>query len=727
MSQEKTDKVKGFLEWIAPSSGLESMAGEPEVLRGIEETPWSTDTEVERAVEAVGRLERNEGVTEEHIDALEAIVLPKERPVVDIRNGTYATPAAPFEHLGQSAARATIEAAIPSIGRIELPGHPSLPYGGTGFVVGENLLMTNRHVAELFATGLGREELSFRSGQSAAIDFLRERDSQETLEFAIERILMIHPYWDAALLRTTGLGSVKPLVLAVAPPGDLNEREIAVIGYPALDSRNNVELQNRIFGGVFNIKRLQPGKLREVSDITSFGHSVAAVTHDSSTLGGNSGSAVIDITGGSVVALHFAGRYLEANFAVPTHELARDRRVVEAGVNFEGEVDGAGPTAWDSYWSAADPQRQPSEQATPAPAARSDPGTSTAATVVQGGEQALSWSIPLEVSIQIRGRQAAVSASETTADAGIEAVVEPIHDDDLSARRGYDDRFLGITVPLPAVADPSLLSRLDDGAHVLPYEHFSIALDKTRRLALFTASNVDAAPARKKPEPGRDYTREGLGGLRENDREKWFTDPRIPAVHQLPDRFFNEDRQAFDKGHIVRRDDVAWGDSYDEVRRANGDTFHVTNCSPQVAKFNQSAKQGAWGLLENLVLRQARSERYALFAGPVFTDEDPIFHGVDDVGAVAVPIPKRFWKVVVARKGDELQTFAFVLEQDLSATRFEEFAVEPEWTSSMRSVPDLEQLVGRFAFPPELHGSDQFAQAPGEVIRAATGVEAVSG
>ena len=84
MSQEKTDKVRGFLDWIAPSGGLESLAGEPEVLKGIEETPWSTDAEVERAVEAVNRLERNESVSDEHVDALEAIILPKERPVVDI-------------------------------------------------------------------------------------------------------------------------------------------------------------------------------------------------------------------------------------------------------------------------------------------------------------------------------------------------------------------------------------------------------------------------------------------------------------------------------------------------------------------------------------------------------------------------------------------------------------------------------------------------------------------
>src|SRR5439155_27150201 len=115
-----------------------------------------------------------------------------------------------------------------------------------------------------------------------------------------------------------------------------------------------------------------------------------------------------------------------------------------------------------------------------------------------------------------------------------------------------------------------------------------------------------------------------------------------------------------------RREDAALGTSYDELRHANGDTFHVTNCSPQVSNFNRSNKQGKWGLLENLVLKQAAAERYCLFAGPVFMPDDPLFHGSDDTGNVVVTIPKQFWKVVVARKGGALQTFAFLLDQDLS-------------------------------------------------------------
>lgn len=716
MTDERAAKVKRYLEWIAPEGGLEAMAAEPTLLEGLADVPWAAAADAERAGEAVRRLEQGTALTPEQTDVIEAIVLPRERPVVDIVDGTYATPPAPFEHLGATAARATVEAAIPSIGRIELPDHPSLPYGGTGFVVGENLLMTNRHVAELFALGLGREALSFRPGQTAAVDLLRERDRPASSLFRIVRVAMIHPYWDMALVVAEGLDRVPSLTLAVDAPEDLVEHEIVVIGYPALDPRNNVELQNQIFGAVFNVKRLQPGKLRTRADIGSFGHVVSAVTHDSSTLGGNSGSALIDVATGRVVGLHFAGRYLEANFAVPTRELALDRRVLDAGVHVQEEPAGAGGALLsDPYWIDADPTNGGSSAAGPE-------RLLTGGALSPGrGENEVTLSIPLEVTVHVSARQTAGAAASAPA-AAVEAMVEPFRDEDFSDRKGYDRGFLGIPVPLPAVLDESSVSRLDDGSHVLPYEHFAVVVDKNRRLALFTASNVDADPTRKKPEPGRDYTRRGLTGLGKNDQEKWFTDPRIPAVHQLPDRFFTKDRASFDKGHIVRREDVAWGATFDEVRRANGDTYHVTNCSPQIASFNRSALQGVWGQLENLILEQATAERYTLFAGPVLRPDDRLFRGVDDEGQVHVAIPRQFWKIVVARSGDELRTFAFLLDQDLANTDLE-FAVDQEWRSRMISVADLEALVAGLTFPQELHDSDQIGASGGEAVRAQAAVE----
>jgi DNA/RNA endonuclease G (NUC1) len=228
---------------------------------------------------------------------------------------------------------------------------------------------------------------------------------------------------------------------------------------------------------------------------------------------------------------------------------------------------------------------------------------------------------------------------------------------------------------------------------------------------------ADASAKARKPDPNADTTRKGLTGLRKNDQEKWFTDPRIPEEHQLPDVFFTKDRQAFDKGHIVRRDDVCWGKTFAQLRRANGDTFHTTNCSPQVLDFNRSNKGGRWGELENMILKQAKTEKLSLFAGPVLDDEDDVFEGVDDRGPVSVPIPRRYWKIVFANAGGALQAFAFILEQDLSDVALEpEFAVGAAWVPHMISIQDLQDTVSGLTFAPAVHKADQFGAGPGDEI-----------
>ena len=330
--------------------------------------------------------------------------------------------------------------------------------------------------------------------------------------------------------------------------------------------------------------------------------------------------------------------------------------------------------------------------------------------------------------MQLRaGAPGPTSVAGAAATAGIEAFVEPIHDPDLTDRPGYDPEFLGTAVAAPRRARHGhrLAAR-----RLRPRAALRALLDRAAQGAPARAVHRlqrRTDPARREPEPGRDYSREGLGGLREHDLEKWFTDPRVPALHQLPDRFFTNDRKSFDKGHIVRRNDVAWGATYDEVRRANGDTFHVTNCSPQIARFNQSLRGGLWGRLENLILDDAEGEPYCIFAGPVLRDDDRPFEGVDDAGPVQVPIPRTFWKVVVTRAagGGALQAFAFTLDQDLSAVPFEELVVDAEWRERMIAIPALEAAIGALDFPAEVHAADQFATPAGAELRARTGLEPV--
>lgn len=731
MPQIDQEKLRRYMERVAPVTSVEALA---ESEAAVSMVPMAArGRQRDTAATAVQKLAQRQPLTPDEQFVVEAIILPDKRPVIDIIDGDFTVPGPLFASFSSDPAiKKRIQDAIPAIGRIDFVDHPTLPYGGTGFVVGDGILMTNRHVAELFVSGVGTRRISFQQDFKVGVDFRRERDRPQSEFFDIRNVLMIHPYWDMALLSVDGLDRAfrRPLRLTMTQSEDLSGRDVAVIGYPAFDPRNNTDVQNRVFGGVYYVKRLQPGQLNARGRILSFGNVVDAATHDSSTLGGNSGSAVIDTRTGLVAALHFAGRYLEANYAVPAAELARDARVVDAGVEFENAPHPAA-TPWDDRWAAADGQAGGESGGGGEPGGGNS-GAATASTPGDGGPATLVYRVPIEITVRVGTPESqkatagalAPAAPAAVAVAAVERMVEPAHQDDYDNRRGYDPGFLGIAVPLPEVTDLGVVSRMESGEHVVPYHHFSLVMHKTRRLALFTASNVDASPARKEPEPGRDYSRDGLGGLDENDREKWFTDPRLRGEHQLPNRFFDKDRKAFDKGHIVRREDVAWGDTYDEVRFSNGDTFHATNCSPQVAGFNQSRLKGLWGKLENLVLDQAKSEKLCVLAGPVLDSEDPFFSGVDDDGAIRVRIPRRYWKIVVARKGDRLQAFAFVLEQDLTDVSFE-FAVGQKWRERMTTLPALERDLGIVRFAPALHEADQAETDGGEALRAGAALELV--
>ena len=712
--RQKQAKLQRFLKSISPNQDLEALS----VPKGALENVGGSD-----ASNALESLTRGDEMSASDMHTLEAIILPKERPVIDIKNDRYLTPEEPFEHLDRVQYRQRIEPAIKAIGRVELPNHPRAPYGGTAFLVGDGVMMTNRHVAEIFALGVGREGLRFRGELSAAIDLKREVGSDEAEEepvlFDVRDILMIHPYWDMALLRVSGMQGICPLQLDTVRPEELVGEEVAVIGYPALDPRNEVALQNQIFRGEFNVKRMQPGKIGKRSEINSYDNMVNTVTHDSSTLGGNSGSAVIHLATGNVVALHFAGRYLEANYAVPSYDLSRDRHVVDAQVRFTGSVQ-PGPTPWDQHWRDADGDTESHLTSSGSPAVSSPAGPATIQAIPQG--TSVTWSIPMTVTVQIGGQNPApiqptpsVAASQPSDGGGsfavTERLVEPPHDTDYANRPGYDQDFLGVRLPLPTIMDVDVVSRMEDGQFVLPYHHFSLVLHKHRRLAIYTASNVDGRERKREPESGKKYTRKSLGNLGKNDREKWFNDPRVPDAHQLPNSFYNNDRGAFDKGHLVRRDDVTWGDSFEEVQFANGDTFHVTNCSPQVGDFNQSRLHGIWGKLENVILKQAEGnrEKYSVFSGPIFRDDDRVFEGKIGRNRVNVKIPSTFWKIITVNNAGTLNSYAFLLDQDLSDVDFDdtrELAFGDQWRRHTISIGELQDELGIVQFPRVLHQAD---------------------
>jgi endonuclease G len=599
---EKFVRLKRLLTQIAPGNSIEAVS-RPDAdaidREGFESLGPGNVAAAEAGLQKLAE-DRVQEITPSEMLGLEAIVLPRNRPVALVRGDSYDDLDGPWVSLNDDVIKKRIASLLPLIGRVEVPSSPILPYAGTGFVVGQGLIATNRHVAQLFSQGRGLT-IRYRAGD-AAIDFKRQIDAPDddrTAYLSVRAVEMIHPYWDMALLRVDDFPTDRMLRLSVKSPEELVDHNVVVIGYPARDERNDVALQDRIFNRTYNVKRLQPGVIRARAKIQSFENTVNALTHDASTLGGNSGSAVIEVESGEVVALHFAGEYLKANYAVPMHELARDSRVASR-LNFEGTL----PSTND--W---------------APAWRS----------VEGADDSASAAAPPQAEEAI--------------------VVDP----DYSNRPGYDPSFLEtIDVALPRVSkameQDTARVRSDAQKNGDPFElayyHYSVYMNKRRRTAWFSAANIDGD---HRPDIGK----------RRGDR--WYADPRILRSEQIGQEAFEP---GIDRGHLTRRQDTAWGSDVASATLANNDTFHFTNCSLQASPFNQGKDrwQGLEQfLLEHHAKKERR--RLVVITGPLFAANDPVYKNDRMNYSVRCPLQFWKICVLIRRDGTPSAT-GFVLGQE---------------------------------------------------------------
>lgn len=272
-------------------------------------------------------------LTPEELEGFEAIVLLVGRPAILIQDGSFLRPPRGWEVLEQR--RIPIEETCRSVGRIEVAGHPTMDWIGTGFLVAENVIMTNRHVAKEFCQPGPRKRWIFEPLAKTSIDYIKELSIPETFEFELTDVIGIHETLDLALLKTTPLSSLgipapKPFTLASKAPQSLQGHKVYIMGYPGYDSkRNDPDVIHHIFSNIYGVKRLQPG------EITAFFEDRSILTHDCSTLGGNSGSCLVDIETNKVIGLHFRGRYLQANYAVALWQLTSDSLLKKAKVWFD--------------------------------------------------------------------------------------------------------------------------------------------------------------------------------------------------------------------------------------------------------------------------------------------------------------------------------------------------------------------------------------------------------
>lgn len=241
---------------------------------------------------------------------------------------------------GLPPALAAIKPVYDAVGRIGFAQNGK-PVGqdesfGTGILVSDRHILTNRHVWEMFKHRLSGDE-------PTGIEFHGEKESDKTDFITFVDIAPVFiDGWDAAIFTLSKTpDNRKPVTITPRPAESLNDLDIVVVGYPQAHRLTEDIAEVTEKDPVFGVKRYSEGEIfrhsvdienpygveAAVEGIINPSETMRAICHNASTLGGSSGSAVIDKKTGDLIALHFgfdsAYEWEEAaNFAVAGENLA---------------------------------------------------------------------------------------------------------------------------------------------------------------------------------------------------------------------------------------------------------------------------------------------------------------------------------------------------------------------------------------------------------------------
>jgi len=570
----------------------------------------------------------------------EAIIMLTGYPSLLIRDGDYEEPKEKVWRDRLNPNRKLIKNVIASVARVELKHHPEgMSWVGTCWLVDEDVFITNRHVALAFSQ-LRQNRYQIMKGVEVNADFGEEITGKQGLEVAIGSMIHVEPLEskvDLALMKFAN-GSLRrnfkmePLVLNTRLAG---VEYLGVVGYPARDLRNPLDAMNAYFGGKFGVKRLAPGK------VMNRNFSAEAFTHNCTTLGGNSGSAVFDVASGTAIGLHYAGNAQVQNFAVKADMIADRLRKSQ---------------------------------------------------------------------IQVRKLEVEPSAPAGELGVDLEARLRP---EDFDDRTGYQVDFLGggdLKVPLPALG-PHLATKVaktSSGNIEIKYRHYSAVVNKARRLAFYSAVNIDGKNLSNPIRPKR-----------------FLPDPRLSADLQTGEIMYKNND--LDRGHLTRRLDPCWG-SGEEIDQGNRDSMFFPNIAPQHKNLNQKI----WAELEDHVLSTVdeRDARVCVFTGCIFSEDDPVQK------PSGIKVPMAFFKVIASLNrpssgrgrsaaGPKLQAQAFVIsQQDLVKPGDLEIVFGRGFETFQVTIEQLERMTGL-----DFHGlkaADTFGMTPEarEAVREAESLEA---
>lgn len=239
---------------------------------------------------------------------------------------------------------AGLERASRSVGRIEtfdLPAPEQIDvfYEGTCFLVGPDLVMTNRHVVERMIYNPAATASPWQLRNDYCVNFDGQLGGVGR-RFRVDSVAWMGPRMigdggdftllDMALLRLGGPFAGEPTMpdaLSLTATKPAKEQTAALIGYPA-SARiylgegappPGYELERVLFetfDNRFGYKRCASGRISAAAGQNPRDSRKWAVAYDLSTLGGNSGSPLILIGADEpqVSALHFYGESRRANY-----------------------------------------------------------------------------------------------------------------------------------------------------------------------------------------------------------------------------------------------------------------------------------------------------------------------------------------------------------------------------------------------------------------------------
>ena len=285
------------------------------------------------------------------VSGLEAVVIADgSRPVLFVNDdyidltapsiGVFMAPLARLEHAVRNVCQ--------GVGRVDDPGAP-LDFWGTAWAVADGIVVTNYHVLAQIAPNGVRTEGRFegRLVPGAAVHFGHEMNGGGAgRRFPIRRVLGVGreggAEWadragpglnfdglDLAVLELEPVpGRAFPEPVTVARGNDRTTggrlankgRYVYLVGYPGGRGAHDPDVYRRLFGGVSSVKRLMPGRITAAPGKVDHDPHGWVLTHDASTLGGCSGSALVDLEsdGETTLGLHFAGERERQNWAYAT-------------------------------------------------------------------------------------------------------------------------------------------------------------------------------------------------------------------------------------------------------------------------------------------------------------------------------------------------------------------------------------------------------------------------